>query len=117
MPDFNREMAYAGAEFSLQIFEALGVLGFSFGESHPDAAKRLTQMHIMMRRNCETDEACQQVTALARSLSGLLAEVIKILELPREHEFSHEARQIISELDNLPQPLCGADAPGLYDIQ
>lgn len=115
---FNAPLAYAGAEFALQVYRGLEKLGVEFEQTHPPTQARLDKIRSEMRRRCPDEQTWLHLSSLGNCIEKLFTEVIRIIARQGVHEdtFKVEADRMIAELNTLLLQNCGDITPNYYNF-
>lgn len=111
--DFLTPLIYAGVEFAIQIYRALECLGFEFEGTHPSATQRLQYIRSHMKERCGSEDTWKGLTILSGGIDSMFEAILEILIDPKEHLvfFDQQAKDILSELDQLLESCTGGMVP------
>lgn len=108
------QVAYAGAELALQIWQLMATVGMTFVDgTHPPSARRIDNLRGVVRDHCASEDDFLALTALARGVQDVLTEVARILLDPKEHEAAYEraASEVSGAVLNLVEHCTGGMVP------
>jgi hypothetical protein len=110
---FLSPLIYAGVEFAIQIYRALDRLGFEFENTHPLAGQRLQYIRSHMKERCSSEETWKDLTVLSMGIDTMFEAILEILIDPKENVafFDHQAKAVLSELDQLLEGCTGGMVP------
>ncbi len=74
-------LAYAGAEFSLQVWDVMSRLNLGFVDGvHPPSRRRIDELRTTLRGFTETDEVHNALLQIAKQLDQIFGEVVRIID-------------------------------------
>ena len=102
---FLTPLVYAGAEFALQLYRCLELVGLPIGGTHPAAGDRVVRLRELMAKRCEDTATWEAISAMAIGIEQLFEQIMDLLGDPCEHDayFRREAAAAIDELTKLLQ--------------
>jgi len=113
MDGFSLGLRYAGAEFALQMWRLFDLLNLPFVDGvHPSSNDRIQWLRSCLGKFMDNEQACANITVIARLIEKLFDEVAQILNAPREDEiYEQEATQILAGFDSLLDQCSGQAIP------